>query len=161
MWVVVLEMFGKDVTALFVELLHRSDPVALPVRVIAAPRTLYDAKVLSDQLVGAEVIFFHVGFTVGIMLGEVSATYHPAMVATDTADNKCEAIVAIETLFERSHLAHQSAPSFTVIGERCKEASVLAWIGLRLRSVQSCDVSYGFVVQLIGYESTCSMQVYW
>jgi hypothetical protein len=46
------------------------------------------------------------------------------MIATDTADNKCEAIVAVEAAFERSRLAHKSAPSFTVIGERCPEASL-------------------------------------
>ncbi len=55
----------------------------------------------------------------------MSAAYHPTMVATNAANNKCEVIVAIETPFERSRLAHKSAPSFTVIGERCKEASVL------------------------------------
>jgi hypothetical protein len=43
------------------------------------------------------------------------------MVATDTADNKCEAIVAIEAPVARCRVAHKSAPSFTVIGGRCKE----------------------------------------
>jgi hypothetical protein len=61
--------------------------------------------------------------------------------ATDnTADNKCETIVAIETPFEWFGLAHKSAPSFTVIGERCKEALLLGVrSGLRRRSVQFCD----------------------
>jgi len=124
MRVLVLEMSGKDVTVLFVDPLHGGDPFALAVRVIARAGTLDDAKVLGDQLVWAEVIFLHVGFTVGVVFGKVSAVYHPTIVATDTTENKCEAIVAIETPFERSRLAHKSAPSFTVIGERCKEASL-------------------------------------
>jgi hypothetical protein len=62
--------------------------------------------------------------------------YYATMVATNAADNKCEVIVAIETPFERSRLVHKSAPSFTVIGERFKEASVLGVeIGLRRRSI--------------------------
>ena len=68
MCVIVLEMSGKDVTVIFVDLLHCSNPFALPVRVIATTGTLYDAKVLSAQLVWAEMKFFHVGFTVGVVL---------------------------------------------------------------------------------------------
>jgi hypothetical protein len=63
----------------------------------------------------------HVGFTVGIVLGKVLAVYHPTMVATDTADNKVESIFAIEIPFDCSCFAHKSAPSFTEIGESCKE----------------------------------------
>jgi hypothetical protein len=39
-----------------------------PKRFLPAPRTLYRAKVLRNQLVGSKMIFFHVCFTVGVML---------------------------------------------------------------------------------------------
>jgi hypothetical protein len=126
MCVLVLELSGKDIAFVFVDFSQRSDPFALAVRVIATAGPLYDAKVLRDQLVRAEVIFFPVGFAVGVVLGKMLAVYHATMVTTDTAYNKCEAILAIETPLEWCRLVHKSAPSFTGIGGMCKEASFLA-----------------------------------
>ena len=117
-------MSGKNVAVAFIDFFQRSNPFALPVRVITTAGTLYDPKLLRGQLVRAEVKFSHVGFTIGVMPGEVLAVYYATMIATDTADNKCEAIVAVEAAFERSRLAHKSAPSFTVTEETCKEGSL-------------------------------------
>ena len=64
----VLEMSGKDLAVLFIDVLHRSNPFALAVRVIAVARTLYHAKSLRDQFIRRKMIFLHVGFTVDVML---------------------------------------------------------------------------------------------
>src|SRR5437016_2886084 len=69
MFVLVLEMSGKDLAVFFLDLLHRSNPFALAVRVIAGTRTLYNTKSLRDQLVWSEMIFLHIGFTVGALKG--------------------------------------------------------------------------------------------
>src|SRR5262245_6266233 len=50
--VIVLEVSGKDVAFVFVDLLHGSDPLALAVRVITTARTLENAKVLRGRPVG-------------------------------------------------------------------------------------------------------------
>src|SRR5262249_30122532 len=100
-----------------IDLFHRSNPFVLPVRVIAASGTLYDPKVLRGQLIWTEVIFFHVRLPVSVVLGKVSATDHPTMVTTDAADNKGEAIVAIETPFERSRSAHKRPVLYRNRGE--------------------------------------------
>jgi hypothetical protein len=51
------------------------------------------------------------------MLRKVLAVYHPTMVAADTADDKCEAIIAIETRFARSRLAHKAPVLYRNRGE--------------------------------------------
>src|SRR4029077_20544879 len=68
MSVVILEMPGKDLAVLFMDLLHRSNPFGLAVRVIATTRTLYPAKILRYQFIRRKMIFLHVGFTVGVVL---------------------------------------------------------------------------------------------
>jgi hypothetical protein len=44
------------------------------------------------------MIFLHVGFTVGVVFRKMASAYYPTMVATNAADNKCEAIDAIDTV---------------------------------------------------------------
>src|SRR4029434_6268502 len=150
MSVLVLQMSGKDVAVAFIDFFQRSNPFALPVRVITTAGTLYDPKLLRGQLVRAEVKFSHVGFTIGVMPGAVLSVYYATMIATDMAEHKHEAIVAVEAACERSRLAHKSAPSFTVIGERCKEASFRR----EIRSVHS-QADSGLPTQLIPVAFRC------
>jgi hypothetical protein len=58
----------KDLAVFFADVLHRSNPFVLAVGVIATTRTLYPAKILSNQFVWGEMIFLHVGFAVDVML---------------------------------------------------------------------------------------------
>src|SRR5215510_1695825 len=81
MLVIILQISGKNLAVLFINGLHRSNPVVLTMRVKAATRTLYRAKVLCDQFVRREFIFLHVSFAVGVVLGKVPAADHAAMVA--------------------------------------------------------------------------------
>jgi hypothetical protein len=86
-------------------------------------------KSVRDQLVWAEMVVLHVCFTVGVMFRKVSATYHATMIAANAAADPLDAMVTTTRSLSLFHVAHTSplsAPSFTVIGERCKEASVLA-----------------------------------
>ena len=78
------------------------------------------------KIIWGEVKFLHIGLPAGVVLGKVSATYHAPMVTTDTADNKCEAIVAIETSSERSRLAHKAACPLPESGRGVKRAAILA-----------------------------------
>jgi hypothetical protein len=38
-------------------------------------RTLYQAEGFCDQFIRAKVVFLHVGFTVGVMLGKMPSAY--------------------------------------------------------------------------------------
>src|SRR5215813_9768313 len=68
MLVIILQISGKNLAVLFINVLHRGNPFFLAIRVIAAARTLYDSEVLGDQFVRREVIFLHVSFAVSVML---------------------------------------------------------------------------------------------
>src|SRR4029077_13813073 len=109
MFVLVLEMSGKDFAVLFVDVLHRTNPFALAVRVIATARTLYSAKILRDQFIWRKMIFLHVSFTVGVMLLKVLAAYYATMVAANAAADNLDAIIAIETgrSLSLSHKQHR------------------------------------------------------
>src|SRR5262245_6893139 len=68
MFVIILQISGKNLDILFVNVLHCGIPFFLAIGVIAVARTLYRAKVLGDQFVRREVIFLHVSFAVSVML---------------------------------------------------------------------------------------------
>jgi len=50
-------LISEDLAVLFIDVLHRSNPFGLAVRVIATARTLYHAKSLRDQFIRGEMIF--------------------------------------------------------------------------------------------------------
>jgi hypothetical protein len=54
-------------------------------RMVATARALDLAKLLCDQLIWAETVLVHVGFTVDAMLREVSAAYDATIISTNTA----------------------------------------------------------------------------
>src|SRR5215831_8838569 len=68
MFVIILQISGKNFAVLFINGLHRGNPFVLAIRVKAAARTLYHAKGFCDEFVRAKVVFLHVGFTVGVVL---------------------------------------------------------------------------------------------
>jgi len=79
-------------------------------RVKAAARTLYDAKVLCDQFVRRKVIFLHVSFAVTVML---SPAYYAPVIAANAAADKVDALFAIEVLIAPSlSLSHKQILHF-------------------------------------------------
>ena len=108
MFVLILQVSGKDFPVLCIDPFHRCKPFTLAVWVITTAGTLYHAKRLGDQLVWREMMFLHVYFTVSVMLGKVSATYHASVVAANAAADKIEAVSAIETSTARSKVISRS-----------------------------------------------------
>src|SRR5262249_42303293 len=60
MFVSILQISGKNLAVLFINVLHRGNPFFLAIGVIAVARTLYHAKSLRDQFIRRQMIFLHV-----------------------------------------------------------------------------------------------------
>jgi hypothetical protein len=98
----VLEITGKHAFAPSMKLLNSINPIALTMRIKPTARTSYHRKILRNQFIRGEIIFFHIGFTVSVVLGEMSTAYYPTMIAANAAADKIDALVAIKSLTARS-----------------------------------------------------------
>ena len=89
-----LEISGKHVAGFLVDGSDRTYPVAFAKRIVAAAGALYPAEVFGDELIWAKPILGHVGFTVDIMLRQVTAAYHATVIAAYSAPNKLDTVIA-------------------------------------------------------------------
>jgi hypothetical protein len=62
--VVVLQISSKDLSVLFLGLLNSSDPLPLAMRIVVTAGTMIYAKCFGAELVRAEPVIQHVGFTI-------------------------------------------------------------------------------------------------
>jgi hypothetical protein len=78
------------------------NPLFLVKRTVVTPGTVIYAEWFGAELIRAEPVFLHVGFTVGTMLWKMSATDYAQVFVANTAANEVGAVTAVEPLTPRT-----------------------------------------------------------
>ena len=95
-------MYRGEIAVPLVHALDRNDPIPPAVWNISEAGALNHPKILGDQLVWGETVFFHVRFTVGAMLGKVPPAYYAKPVAANAAGHQLHAIIFDKSLSKSS-----------------------------------------------------------
>lgn len=95
MWKVVFQVSSEDPSMLLMNLLNGSNPLFLVKRTVVGSRTVIYTERFGAELVRAEPVFLHVGFTVNAMRPKMSATDYAQLFAADQAANEVGAITSV------------------------------------------------------------------